>query len=81
MFESAFKIECLLAGVEPEENLPELLLRSKSKEISFSLKYMNKIGASEINMLKDTVFFNFHGSVKLYSRNSLKIFDASSKFR
>lgn len=64
-----------------EELLPELLLRTKTRDVTISLRYLNKVGAKETSILKNTVLINTHGSVKMYSRVSVGFLDISMPLR
>ena len=46
-----------------------------------SIKHLNARGAKDTTTLKETVLINFHGTVKSFSRKSLRYLDAENKFR
>jgi hypothetical protein len=67
--------------VAPEEVLPDLIIRNKSRDIHISRPVLNQIGAQETTLLKKSVLFNYHGTVKTYSRVSCHCFKHDSAFR
>jgi hypothetical protein len=64
-----------------DDDLPELILRSESKAIALSIKHMNRRGEKDLTSLKDTVLYNFHGKVSVFSRKSFKWMDSENRFR
>lgn len=67
--------------LEELEELPELIVRNKSRDIILSKPELNRQGASEMRLLKTTVLFNFHGTVKSYAKNSIYCFNSESLIR
>jgi hypothetical protein len=61
--------------------LPDLILKSKSRKVRMSIRYLNRLGACDLTLLKDTMLLNATGTVRPYSKTSLGIFKENSEFR
>lgn len=68
-----------IEAVEEEEQ--ELLLRSKSKDVTISVRYLYKEGARELDLLKTTALLNINGSVKPYAKTSLNLLEIGTPIR
>jgi len=67
------------ASVEDEQT--ELLLRSKSKDVTISVKYLYKEGAREMDLLKTTALLNINGQVKSFAKTSLNLLEIGTPIR